>query len=129
VGVDDSAVIEIGAATVWFAASMTAAGRLAARFEDDIDAVRLTVPAKPLMLVRLSVVVAVEPGLILRFAGLAAITKSGVVLVEKMAVWMVSGTGFGVPLAIVTQTLGVTLVPEHPVWNPSGVPVLGLVTL
>jgi hypothetical protein len=50
-------------------------------------------------------------------------------MVEKTAVWTVSGTAVGVPFATVTQTFGATLVFAQPVWNPRAVPVVVPVTL
>ncbi len=41
----------------------------------------------------------------------------------KVAVWRLSGTGVGVPLAIVTQKLSL-LVPVQPVWYPIVVPLV-----
>lgn len=66
---------------------MTLAGfRLNGRPVGDTVAVRLIVPEKPLMLDMMSVDEADEPAVIVRLLGIAAITKSGVVLVEKVAV-------------------------------------------
>lgn len=50
-------------------------------------------------------------------------------LLEKIAVWTVSGTGVGVPFATVTQMLGLALVVVHPVWKVIGVEELALVML
>jgi len=47
---------------------------------------RLTEPEKPLMLVTLKVDVPEAPALIVTVLGLAAMTKSGIVLVDKTAV-------------------------------------------
>ena len=59
----------------------------------------------------------------LRFAGFAVIEKSGAVPeLLKTAVCTVSGSGVGVPLAIVTHVFETLVVPGQPVWNPSGVP-------
>jgi hypothetical protein len=60
---------------------------------------------------------------------LTAITKSGVVLVENVAIWTVSGTGVGVPFVTVTHAPPVTLVLVQPVWKPRAIPELGPVTL
>jgi hypothetical protein len=89
--------------------------RLSERLTEGTVAANRTVPEKPLTLVTLNVEVAVCPGLILRLLAATVITKSGVVLVENVAVWTVSGTGVGVPFVTVTQTPPVTLVPAQPV--------------
>lgn len=89
---------------------------------------RLMVPANA-TLVRVIVDVDVELRVIVRLDGLAAIVKSPIVPVVNVAVWTVSGTGVGVPLTIVTQTLGLTLEFEHPVWNCRGIPPVAAVTL
>ena len=65
-----------------------------------------------------------EPSTIVRLLGFAEIRKFGAVLVETKAVSTVSGTGVRVPLARVTQTLGLTLVLEQPAWNPRLVPIV-----
>lgn len=98
--------------------------------DGDMEDVRVMVPVKPLMLVRVMVDAADDPAWIVRLPGLAAMVKSGAgALVLKVAVWTVSGTGVGVPLARVTHVLGGTLVLAQPVWNPRGIPDVGLVTL
>lgn len=91
--------------------------------------VNATVPLSPLTLVSVIVELAEEPAGIVRLVGFADIRKSGVLLVEKMAVWTVSRTEVGVPFAMVTHTFGLTLVDEQPVWNPIGVPEVVPVTL
>ncbi len=65
-----------------------------------------------------------EPSTIVRLLGFAEIRKFGAALVETKAVSIVSGTGVGVPLARVTQTLGPTLVLEQPAWKPRLVPIV-----
>jgi len=55
---------------------------------------RLTVPVKPLRLVREIRDVAEDPARIVRLLGLAVIKKSGVLLPTKFAVWAFSGTLF-----------------------------------
>jgi hypothetical protein len=110
--------------------SVTLAGLIESPGPDgDIDADRFTVPEKPLTLVTLRVDVAEEPAVIVMLVGFAEIAKSGVVLVLKVAVCTVSGTGWAVPFVIVTHVFGETLVLEQPVWNTRGIPELGAVTL
>jgi hypothetical protein len=59
----------------------------------------------------------------LRLVGLAVMTKSGVVFVEKMAVWTVSCTELVEPFATVTQVVvPETLLMEQPIWYPRGMP-------
>jgi hypothetical protein len=82
-----------------------------------------------LTLVTVRVEVPVVPWPRLRLLGLVERMKSGVVLVEKTAVWTVSGTDAALPFAMVTQTPPETLVCEQPVWNPSVVPAVPAVTL
>lgn len=84
--------------------------------------VKVTVPLKPFTLVIVIVENAEDPGATVWDAGLALITKSVPVLVENRALCIVSGTGLGVPFAIVTQTPPGTLVFEQPVWKPRLVP-------
>lgn len=82
---------------------------------------RVTVPENPPKLVSVTVEVPEELRWMLRLVGFAVIEKSGVVPeLLKIAVCTVSGSGVGVPLAIVTQVLE-TLVLEHPTWKPRGV--------
>jgi hypothetical protein len=69
-----------------------------------------TVPVNPLMLVTAKLEVPVVPWPKLRLLGFAERMKSGVVLVEKTAVWTVSGTDAALPFATVTQTPPETLV-------------------
>src|SRR5260370_10206703 len=92
-------------------------------------AVRATVPAKLLTLVIVMVDEAEEPALMLRLLGLAVIAKSGAELLENVAVCTLSGSGVGVPLAIVTQGFATLVLPEQPVWNPRGMPEVEAVTL
>jgi len=83
---------------------------------------KLTVPVKLFTLVMVTVDAPAEPALMLILLGLTPTTKSGVVLVEKMAAWTVSGSAVSPPLAIVTHTPPLTLVAEeHPVWKVRGV--------
>lgn len=87
-----------------------------------------TEPVNPLTLLRVMLEVEPELRLRLRLVGLALIVKSEVV--EKTAVWTVSGSCTGPPLVITTQVVVPdTLLPWHPVWNPKGVPEEALVTL
>ena len=66
---------------------MTLVGfRLNGKPAGDTVAVRLTIPEKPLTLDMMRVDEADEPAVIVRLLGTAAMTKSGVVLVEKVAV-------------------------------------------
>lgn len=97
--------------------------------DGDIVAAKFTVPAKLLTLVMLTVQVADPPAVIVKLVGFAVSAKSGAVLVLKVAVCTVSGTGVAVPLAIVTHVLGGTLVLLQPVWNPRGIPLVVPVTL
>ncbi len=97
--------------------------------DGDIAAARFTVPVKPLTLVMLIVDTAEEPAVIVMLVGLAASAKSGAVLVLKVAVCTVSGTGDAVPFVIVTHVFGETLVLLQPVWNPRGIPLVVPVTL
>lgn len=91
---------------------------------------RLTVPAKLLRLVTLTVEGPEAPWVIVIAFGVTVITKSGVVLVENVMVCATSGTGFGVPFATSTQmVVPETLLKEQPVWNPSEVPEVAPVTL
>ena len=60
--------------------------RLNGKPAGDTVAVRLIVPEKPLMLEMKSVDEADEPAVIVRLLGMAEMTKSGVVMVEKLAV-------------------------------------------
>jgi len=102
---------------------------LTTRFPVTTVVFKLTVPEKPLRLVMLRVAVADEPALIVMVLGLAVSAKSGTVPVEKVAVSTVSGTGVGVPLTMVTQVFGETLVFVQPDWNPMEMPAAALVTL
>ena len=77
-------------------------------------ATRLIVPAKLLTLVILRVDVPVDPASTVMLLGPIVMTKSGVVLVENVAVSVVAGVGTGVPLAMVTQMFGGTLVFVQP---------------
>jgi len=66
---------------------VTVAGlKLIVRFPVTTVVFRLTVPEKPLLLVTLMKDVPEDPAAIVIAPGLAVMTKSGVVLVEKMAV-------------------------------------------
>ena len=72
------------------------------------------------MLVMLSVDVAEKPAVIVILLGFVDSTKSGVMLVENIAVWIASGTALSEPLATVTQIGGllVEAVGEpQPVWK------------
>lgn len=94
--------------------------------------VRLTMPEKLLMLVMLRPNVAEDPAVIVTPLGFADSTKPGTVLVENIALWVVSGTALIEPLAIVMQTGGslVGAVDEpQPVWKPRLVPDVELVML
>ena len=89
---------------------------------------RLTVPLNLPRLLRVIVEVIWELREMVRLVGLAVIVKSAVL---KTAVCTFSGTGVGVPFAIVTH---VEVVPTlvgvgQPVWNPRGVPEVAEVTL
>ena len=103
---------------------------LTARFPVTTVVFRLTVPVKPLMLATLRVDVAEEPALTVRALGETARTKSGVEIVEKTAVLIVSGTEARAPFAIVTHVVvPETLLEEQPVWYPKVVPDVVPVTL
>jgi len=96
----------------------------------ETEVVMVMVPLKPLMLAKVTVDVAHEPGDVVRLAGLGLMEKSGEgALLLKVAVWTVSGTGIGVPFATVTHTPPLTLVLMQPVWNPSVIPGVAPVTL
>jgi hypothetical protein len=111
-------------------ASVTLVGLSASPGPDgDTVAAKFTVPEKLLTLVTLRVDVAEEPAVIVMLLGFAVIVKSGAVLVLKVAVCTVSGTGVAVPFVIVTHVFGETLVLLQPVWNPRGIPVVVPVTL
>ena len=106
--------------------------RVTGRLGGDTAVVRLTMPAKLLMLVMLRANVAEDPAVIVRLLGFADRTKLGVVTVENMADLTASGTALGEPLATVTQTGGslVGAVGEpQPVWKPRVVPDVVLVML
>src|SRR5438094_10556832 len=64
---------------------------------------RLMVPEKPLLLVTLTTDVPDEPAAIVIELGLALLTKSGVALVEKMAVCTVSEPGLVEACAITPE--------------------------
>ena len=82
----------------------------------ETDAVNVMVPLNPLMLVTVTVETAHAPAEIVRLEGVEVTAKSDAgPLLLKVAVWTVAGTGAGVPLAMSTQMLPLTLVPEHPV--------------
>jgi len=84
---------------------------------DETVVVSVMVPLKPLMLANVTADDAShEPRAIVRLARLTVIVKSGAgPLLLKTAAGAVSVSGVGVPLAIVTQTFGETLVFEQPV--------------
>jgi hypothetical protein len=85
--------------------------------------VRLIVPEKPLRLDRVTVEVAEPTHPRVRLEGLAEMEKSGCPApLVNVAAWTISGTGTGVPFAIVTQTPPLTLVFVQPVWKPRLVP-------
>jgi hypothetical protein len=85
------------------------------------------VPENPAKLARVMVEVPEEPRAMARVTGFAVIEKSPVLL--KTAVCTVSGSGVGVPLAIVTHVLETLVGGVQPVWKPRGVPVVEPVTL
>ncbi len=119
------------AVTVWPTPRVTTMG-LTVTIRPPVTPVafRLTVPEKLFTLARLSVVVAEEPAIILILLGFNIITKSGVVLVENVAVCTVSGTGLVEPFATVTHVVvPETLLGEQPVWYPMDVPDVVPVTL
>lgn len=62
-------------------------------------------PAKLFTLVSVTSEVAVDPCMRLMLFGLALITKSGVVVVLKVAASTASETGVGVPFAMSTQVV------------------------
>ena len=106
--------------------------RVTGRLAGDTEVVKLTMPEKPLMLVRLRANVTEEPAVIVTLLGFVDRTKLGVVMVENMADSIASGTALGEPLATVTQTDGslVGAVGEpQPVWKPRVVPDVVLVML
>jgi hypothetical protein len=83
----------------------------------DTVEVRLTVPVKPFSAVTEMIEVPELPAVIDTVVGLAESVNMGIVVVVKVAVWTVSGTGLGVPFATVTQiVVPDTLLSEHPVW-------------
>jgi hypothetical protein len=90
---------------------------------------RVIVPENPPRLARVMVEVAEEPRGMVSVTGFAVIEKSGVVPVLKTAVCTVSGSGVGVPLAIVTHVLETLVGGGHPVWKPRGMPEVEPVTL
>jgi hypothetical protein len=116
---------------VWFAPTVTVDGLIVmTRFPVTTVVFSLTVLAKLLTLVTLTVEVPDEPCVIVMVFGVAVITKLGVVLVENVAVCTASGTGPVEPLAIVTQVVvPETLLEEQPVWYPRGIPDVVPVTL
>lgn len=114
-GVDVEVATVTVAETVWFADRLTLLGLVTDGPGGDIAVVNDTVPANPLTLVMVRVVVADDPWTTLRVVGFAEIVKSGDVLVEKIAVWTVSGTEVGVPFTIVTHVPPDTLLCEQPV--------------
>jgi hypothetical protein len=89
----------------------------------EADDARLTVPVKPLRGATVMVEDPNVPAVVVMATGLGAMEKSGAAtLLPNVAVWAVSGTGIGVPFAIVTHTPPLTLVFEQPVWKPRFVP-------
>jgi hypothetical protein len=85
---------------------------------------RITVPVNPLTLVRVIVDVPIDPRLIVRLGGLAAIVKLGLA-----PLGIVSGTGQHVPFAMFMQTPVPTLVTAQPVWKFITVPEVVVITL
>jgi hypothetical protein len=85
---------------------------------------RATVPVNPPILVRVMVDVPVDPRLMVRLVGLAAIAKLGL-----GAFGIVSGTGQHVPFAMSMQTPPPTLVLEQPVWKSITDPEVVVMTL
>lgn len=81
---------------------------------------RVIVPENPPKLARVTVEELEELRGMVRVTGFAVIEKSPALL--KTAVCTVSGSGVGVPLAMVTQIPPETLVLEQPVWKPRGIP-------
>jgi hypothetical protein len=64
-----------------------------------------------------------EPRFIVWLVGVAVMVKSGVApLVLKIAVCTLSGTGVGVPFAMLTHKGGLLVCAPHPVWKPRLVP-------
>jgi len=104
--------------------------RVAVGPDGETNEVSARVPLKPLMLVKVMVDVVHDPVGVVRLEGLALMEKSGDgALLLNVAVWTVSGTGIGVPFAIVTHVPPLTLVLVQPVWNPTVVPGVVPVTL
>ena len=82
---------------------------------------RLIVPVNPFWLVRIMFDVPDDPFISIMLGLLAEMAKSGPVLL-KLAVCTVSGSGFMLPLAMVTHVVvPLTLLEEQPVWNPTGI--------
>ena len=85
--------------------------------------ISVTVPLKPLRLDSVTIEVAEPTHPRVSVDGLAEMEKSGCnTPLLKVAVWTVSGTGIGVPLATVTHAPPLTLVLVQPVWKPRLVP-------
>jgi hypothetical protein len=85
----------------------------------------VTVPLNPFMPRIVMVKLADEPRFTVWLVGVAVIVKLGVApLVLKIAVCTLSGTGFGVPFAILTHKGGLLVCVPHPVWKPRLVPEL-----
>ena len=81
------------------------------------------VPENPPRLESVIVDVPEELRWMLRLTGFAVIEKSGgVPVLLKTAVCTVSGSGVGVPLAMVTHVLGTLVGAGQPVWKPRGIP-------
>jgi hypothetical protein len=85
---------------------------------------RVTIPVNPPTLVRVIIEVPVDPRLIVRLVGSAAIAKLGL-----GTLGIVSGTGEDVPFAISMQTPPPTLELEQPVWKFITVPEVVVMTL
>ena len=94
-----------------------------------VDVVKDTVPEKPLTL---ATVITVElshpPRTIVTLAKLEEMVKSPPALL-KTAVCVLSGTGPGVPFAMLTHRGGLLVCVPHPVWKDTLVPELVPVTL
>ncbi len=90
----------------------------------------VTVPLKPFNPCIAIVKVADEPRFMVWLVGVAVIVKSGAeAALLKTAVCVSSGTGDGVPFAMLTHKGGWLVCEPHPVWKPRLVPELLPVTL
>jgi hypothetical protein len=100
--------------------------RLALSPVDETDAVRETVPEKPLTLLTVMIVeISHPPRGTVTLEWFDEMVKSGVGLpLLKVAVCTLSGTGFGVPFAMLMHKGGLLVCVPHPVWKPRLVPEL-----